>query len=183
MTALSLLIIGLCLGPNASEAQIYRWKDEKGKYQFSDKPHPGAELISSGKASKVPVIQALEPLNNFPKPAQGASELVAKPHAVPNMQTKTAPLKLVETPSSKPVVMPQSSGSPIAPADTMSEADKERLRELSRKHRRCAASRNRLSKLQSQLHQRKQQGAPQQTLDYLNRSVIRQDKIVERDCQ
>ncbi|GAA6152005.1 DUF4124 domain-containing protein [Pseudoteredinibacter isoporae] len=169
--ALSLLAASL-----ESHAQIYRWQDESGKFQYSDKPRPGATLIKEADEKQPEVIEALP---SQEKENNNTEEVLAE-------GKETPPQKVVSEPEETLEVAPAQAQTPAREttelSKTMSERDQARLKELSRKHRRCASSRTRMSKLQTQFQQRKLEGAPEQTLDYLRRSITRQNKLVSRDC-
>lgn len=169
--ALSLLIASL-----ETQAQIYRWQDESGKYQYSDKPRPGATLIKEADQKQPEVIEALPPQEQNETSEEvldeGKDALQQDISASSEEETEIAPVPTTE----------QSPAQPKEFSQSMSESDQARLKELSRKHRRCASSRTRMNKLQTQFQQRKLEGAPQQTLDYLQRSIARQNKLVSRDC-
>ncbi len=169
--ALSLLVTSL-----ETQAQIYRWQDESGKYQYSDKPRPGATLIKEADQKQLEVIESL-PLQE----QNDTSEAVLdEGKDAPQHDISAKPEEEAEiTPSPAPE---QSLAQPKEFSKSMSESDQARLKELSRKHRRCASSRTRMNKLQTQFQQRKLEGAPEQTLDYLQRSIARQNKLVSRDC-
>lgn len=159
----------------ASHAQIYRWQDESGKFQYSDKPRPGAKLIK--EADKKPKAEGL---------VSSEDVLLALPNdvepqkPVDNIEIEQPKLKDEETEAPRAATAQQANTA--IENERMSEDDQARLKELSRKHRRCASSRTRMSKLEAQYQQRKLEGAPEQTLDYLQRSVERQKKLVSRDC-
>lgn len=153
-----------------ASAQIYRWQDDSGKFQYSDKPHPGATLIKQADEKKPDIIISL-PDNEAQTQVPPATESTAAQSTA--AKRKAADQQQAQPPTPK-----------TAQANAkMSERDQTRLKELSRKHKRCASSRTRLSKLQTQHQQRKLEGAPKQTLDYLQRSIDRQNKLVSRDCQ
>ena len=48
-----------------AEGETYRWVDERGVVHFSDRPHPGAELVQ------------LRPAQGFAPPTEGAAAAAA----------------------------------------------------------------------------------------------------------
>ncbi|MBB6522084.1 DUF4124 domain-containing protein [Pseudoteredinibacter isoporae] len=169
--ALSLFIASL-----ETQAQIYRWQDESGKFQYSDKPRPGATLIKEAEEKPAEVLEAL------PAQQQEQQTDIVQGEGKEALQQDIASKSEDDSDIVSVQPAPQSTVQPKEVSSSMSESDQARLKELSRKHRRCASSRTRMSKLQTQFQQRKLEGAPEQTLDYLQRSIARQDKLVSRDC-
>lgn len=157
---------------SASLAQVYRWKGADGKFRYSDKPRAGAVLIMEAKPA---VIDALSAPGGYLKvgdsPPTSSSD---------KEQLEGAYIEDSDAPEEDNSVEKEKKSSSIRTVSPMSEADQDRLRELSRKHKKCASSRNRLNKLKLQLKQR--QDAPAKTLEYLNRSIVKYNATVEKNC-
>lgn len=168
---------GICLAllvtvASASLAQVYRWKGADGKFRYSDKPRAGAVLIMEAKPA---VIEALSTPGGYLKVGDGATSISSNKE-----QLEGAYIEDSEVPEENNPLETEKKSSSIRTVSPMSEADQNRLRELSRKHKKCASSRNRLNKLKLQLKQRKD--APAKTLEYLNRSIVKHNATVEKNC-
>jgi hypothetical protein len=68
------LLLAVALSP--IHAKVYKWTDEKGEVQYSDKPHAGAELVKIPKASTIPLPAgaAEEPLGAGTAASDGTYE-------------------------------------------------------------------------------------------------------------
>lgn len=85
-TLLMLLALGLPLGAHA--ADIYRYKDAAGNWQYSDKPVPGAQRVgplvrtpTAGNSDKAAAQQTEGTTGPAEKPSQKVQQDVAKVRA------------------------------------------------------------------------------------------------------
>ncbi|MEE8261250.1 MAG: DUF4124 domain-containing protein [Gammaproteobacteria bacterium] len=73
-----LLILGLAVSCSVS-AVTYRWVDEQGNVVYSDKPHPGAEVIEEKEVQTIhaPPVPPITPRESTAPPAVAGYERVA----------------------------------------------------------------------------------------------------------
>ncbi|BCL75284.1 hypothetical protein JHS3_10200 [Jeongeupia sp. HS-3] len=89
-----LALLALCLAASLSNAEIYKWKDAKGAWQYSDTPPAGADKGKAQivKTSKQPVSVAPSSRAEGAKPVTTASQAAASaPAAESQSEAKKDP--------------------------------------------------------------------------------------------
>ncbi len=77
------ILLGLLVASSAL-ADAYKWTDEDGVVHFSDRPHPGAEIVRLDESRSRP--QTARPTATSPAPDEEASGAVAEPFSYTSLE-------------------------------------------------------------------------------------------------
>ncbi|NIB43052.1 DUF4124 domain-containing protein [Pseudomaricurvus alkylphenolicus] len=184
--AMAAVAITAFLFAGSVDARIYRWVDENGKVQFSDKPPPGATMKQDD------VISDLQPA------ATETGQTVETPQPAATVTDQTSTEQVPEAPASEPQQAPQTQATQPTAAGTDkvvendvlpstgnnadTSASLQRAKKLQRKHERCAKARNRLDQTVIKWNKRQQRATPEETRRYYLQLIEKRQADVNASC-